>query len=136
MKLLEHEADVFFVQLSALLGLQLMNRVAIQVIFTAPGMVVEANDAEQGRFPGAAWPHDRHELAFANVECDLPQNVGGTRLGGETFFEVLETNHSLVPFECSVVVAGVNPHRFRFASADESALAIEVERAAIRHKDV
>ena len=79
-KLLKDKTNKLLVDHRPLLGCQPVDRLSAKKILPLPGVVIQAEDAEQGGFPRSGRPHDGDELAFRDVECDLPQDVGEPRL--------------------------------------------------------
>ena len=65
---LEHEADVAFAELGALLLLQAADLLAEQLVGALGGVVQEAEDVEQRGFAAARRPHDGDELAVVDGE--------------------------------------------------------------------
>jgi hypothetical protein len=93
MKLLKHESDVLFVQVRAFLGLKCVHRLAGEMIFAFPGVIIETDHAEQRRFARAAWTHDRDKLALPNLQVDLAQDKGRARPGRITLLKIAQLDH-------------------------------------------
>ena len=66
---------------------QRVHRLAEKVEFTGPAVVQHAQHGEQGGLARARRPHDRDELALADVEVDLAEHV---RPAGAGHVEPLE----------------------------------------------
>lgn len=92
-ELLEDEADVFLVEFGAGALVELVDGVAVQMIFTGPVAVVHAENGKERRFAGAARSHEGHEVAFVYLEADLTEDEEFTGLGFDGFFDVLEFDH-------------------------------------------
>src|SRR5256885_294 len=93
MKLLKDKTDVALVQRSALLRFKLMHWLFLEIVFSFPRVIVEADNAEQRRFTGTAWPHDGHEFALVDLKRDLAQDICRAGACREAFFDVAKLNH-------------------------------------------
>src|SRR5690606_2712781 len=78
--LLDHEADVLPDQLVAVFGMEYVDGMAHEPVLALPARVQHAQDAEQRGLASAGRPHDGEELAFTDVQVDLPQDVRASRL--------------------------------------------------------
>lgn len=91
---LENEAMVFLLQGEALLRAEFMHGDAVELVFTSPGIVVEAEHMEQGGFARAGGAHDGDEVAGSDVEVDVAQGVEGPALQRVNTFDGAEGNHA------------------------------------------
>src|SRR5207247_4945485 len=75
MILLKYEADLLFPQRGTFFRFQMMHCGFAEEIFTAPGVIVHAQNMQQRRFACARRTHDRDKISLRNLENDLAQNV-------------------------------------------------------------
>src|SRR5437867_2188885 len=93
MELLENKADVAFVELGALLGIELMNGMVKKVILPLPGAVIHPEDAEKKRFPCPGRSHDAEEFTFAHLQINPAQHLVNARFVLEGLFDLAESDH-------------------------------------------
>src|SRR5690606_4870604 len=60
--------------------MEFVDRMAHQPVLALPARVQHAQDAEQRGLASAGRAHDGEELAFTDVQVDLPQDVRASRL--------------------------------------------------------
>ena len=92
---LEDEADVVFVELVALLGVEFVNGLIEEQIFAGPGAVEHAEDAEEGGLPCPGGTHEGNELAGLDLKGDAAKDIEFLRAGLEGFFDVLQLDERL-----------------------------------------
>src|SRR6266404_5616071 len=70
-----------------------MHRLAAKMVLAFPGMVIESNHAEQGRFASSTRSHYRDKLAFLKIEVDLTKEVKRARFALNSFLKVAQFDH-------------------------------------------
>src|SRR5438552_17178904 len=78
MILLKYEADLLVSQRGTFFRFQMMHCGFAEEIFTAPGVIVHAQNMQQRRFACARRTHDRNKISLRNLENDVAQNVKKT----------------------------------------------------------
>src|SRR5665213_3534891 len=87
---LEHKSDIAFVQLNTLPGIQFVDRLIGEKIFSRPAAVQHADHVQQRRFPRARRSHDRDEIALVDLDVDAPQYIRASRAGLVEALDVVE----------------------------------------------
>ena len=71
------------------------NRLAADLDRARRWRVEQAHDVKQRRLAGAAWPHDGDELAFSDVEIDVPEDERSLESVAVGLGNVSELDHGL-----------------------------------------
>src|SRR5450755_2544476 len=111
---LENEADIYFVEFVSLFHTEFVDSFAIKIIFAGPRAVEHAKNAEQGRFPGAAGPHESDEFAGLNIQRHAAQNKEFAAAGFVRFLKIFQLNQRFH-------VSSSNPMPFKIFSAIHAA---------------
>src|SRR6266850_8508666 len=85
---LKHEADVRFVQLVALLDVELVDGFSVEKVISRPRTIQHSKNAQQRGLARAGRPHDGHKFARLNIEIDSAQQVKFIRSGLDYFLQI------------------------------------------------
>ena len=86
---LKDEADVFAVNVGALLAVHFVDWIFQEVILARPAVIEHANDAQEGGFACSGRAHDSHKFPFSNFETNTAQDVGHTGAGFEGLLDII-----------------------------------------------
>src|SRR6185369_17552497 len=90
---LKNEPYVLIPERSTFLAVELVDRDVVEVILTAPRLIVYAEDMKQRRLPRSRWTHDRHKLARPDVHIDPAQHVRSGRTMRKRLLDATQANH-------------------------------------------
>ena len=103
---LENEADVVLVQFVALLGVEFVDRLIEEKVFTGPGAVEHAEDAKERGLSCPGRAHDGDKLAGLDVQGDAAKNEEFVRSGLEGLLDVFQLDEGLHVCSLSIRSAG------------------------------
>lgn len=82
-KLLEHHTR--FLANQALVNFRIVNLQAIDNQIAGGDFFQFVDAAQQGRFTGTGRPDNHHDFALSNVQIDIVQHLGWTKMLGDVF---------------------------------------------------